>query len=87
MLREFWKDFTAAVDEIKDLRVGEVLEALNEMLGPHIFPDKDDGSDPRACPVVRRRPPQSQGVRQVRRLHRLLQLSRVPLYAPALPDR
>ena len=50
MLREFWRDFTGAVAEIKDLRVGDVLEALNEMLGPHVFPDKGDGSDPRACP-------------------------------------
>ncbi len=50
VLRDFWRDFTAAVAEIKDLRVGEVLEALNDLLGPHIFPDKGDGSDPRACP-------------------------------------
>ena len=51
VLRDFWRDFTGAVDEIKDLRVSEVLEALNELLGPHIFPDKGDGSDPRACPA------------------------------------
>jgi DNA topoisomerase-1 len=51
VLREFWREFTGAVDEIKDLRVGEVLEALNEILGPHIFPAKEDGSDPRACPA------------------------------------
>jgi DNA topoisomerase-1 len=50
VLRDFWRDFMAAVGEIKDLRVGDVLEALNEMLGPHIFPDKGDGSDPRLCP-------------------------------------
>ncbi len=50
VLRDFWRDFTGAVEEIKDLRVGEVLEALNELLGPHIFPDKGDGSDRRACP-------------------------------------
>ncbi len=50
VLREFWRDFTAAIDSIKDLRVGDVLEALNEMLGPHVFPAKADGSDSRACP-------------------------------------
>jgi DNA topoisomerase I len=50
VLRDFWRDFTGAVDEIKDLRVGEVLDALNELLGPHIFPAKEDGSDARACP-------------------------------------
>jgi DNA topoisomerase-1 len=50
VLRDFWRDFTGAVNEIKDLRVGEVLEALNELLGPHIFPAKEDGSDSRLCP-------------------------------------
>ena len=50
VLRDFWKDFTKAVEEIKELRVSEVLDALNELLGPHVFPAKEDGSDPRACP-------------------------------------
>ena len=83
MLRDFWRDFTAPVDEIKDLRVGEVLEALNEMLGPHIFPAKEDGSRSALLPDVRHGPPEPQDLRQVRRLHRLRQLSRVPLHAPA----
>jgi DNA topoisomerase-1 len=51
VLRDFWREFTGAVDEIKDLRVGEVLEALNEILGPHIFPPREDGGDPRTCPA------------------------------------
>jgi DNA topoisomerase I len=51
LLREFWRDFIAAVDEIKDLRVAQVLDALNELLGPHIFPAKADGGDPRLCPL------------------------------------
>src|SRR5262249_23850325 len=50
VLRDFWRDFTFAVGEIKDLRVGEVLEALNELLGPHIFPPRPEGGDPRQCP-------------------------------------
>ena len=50
VLRDFWRDFTASIDDIKDLRVGEVFDALNEILGAHVFPDKGDGSDPRACP-------------------------------------
>ena len=49
VLSEFWRDFTGTVDEIKDLRVAEVLEALNEILGEHVFPDTGNG-DPRACP-------------------------------------
>ncbi|MES0383697.1 MAG: type I DNA topoisomerase [Hyphomicrobium sp.] len=51
VLRDFWRDFTGAVDEIKDLRVGDVLEALNKMLGPHIFPPREDGGEPRTCPA------------------------------------
>jgi DNA topoisomerase-1 len=50
VLRDFWRDFMRAVGEIKDLRVGEVLEALNEILGPHIFPPRAEGGDPRLCP-------------------------------------
>ena len=50
VLRDFWRDFMKAVGEIKDLRVGDVLEALNEILGPHIFPPRADGGDPRQCP-------------------------------------
>ncbi|MFQ5625578.1 MAG: type I DNA topoisomerase [Methyloligellaceae bacterium] len=50
VLRDFWRDFIAAVDDIKDLRISEVLDALNEMLGPHIFPQGDDpDADPRKC--------------------------------------
>jgi DNA topoisomerase-1 len=50
VLRDFWRDFMGAVEEIKDLRVGDVLEALNELLGPHIFPPRAEGGDPRQCP-------------------------------------
>ncbi|KQX42722.1 DNA topoisomerase I [Devosia sp. Root436] len=51
VLRDFWRDFTAATEEIKDLRVSEVLDALNEALASRIFPPKEDGSDPRRCPT------------------------------------
>ncbi len=51
VLRDFWRDFAAAVGEIKDLRVSEVLAALDEMLTAHVFPPKEDGSDPRLCPT------------------------------------
>ncbi len=50
VLKDFWRDFTAALDGIKELRVGDVMEALNEILGPHVFPPRADGGDPRACP-------------------------------------
>ena len=49
VLRDFWRDFIGAVNEIGDLRITEVLDALNELLGPHVFPDTGSG-DPRKCP-------------------------------------
>jgi DNA topoisomerase I len=49
-LRNFWSEFHAAIEDIGELRITEVLDALNESLGPLIFPKKEDGSDPRACP-------------------------------------
>ncbi|HTN40132.1 MAG TPA: topoisomerase C-terminal repeat-containing protein, partial [Asticcacaulis sp.] len=50
LLRDFWVDFHAAAEGMTELRTTQVLDALNESLGPLIFPDKGDGSNPRACP-------------------------------------
>ncbi|MCB1380317.1 MAG: type I DNA topoisomerase [Alphaproteobacteria bacterium] len=51
LLRDFWKEFTAALEDIKELRVSNVLDALNDILAPHIFPARPDGGDARACPT------------------------------------
>jgi DNA topoisomerase I len=50
LMRDFWRDFTGAIGDIKDLGVAQVIDALNEMLGPHLFPPRSDGVDPRQCP-------------------------------------
>ena len=50
VLRDFWRDFIGAVDEIKDLRISQVLDALDELLAPHLFPPRADGGNPRQCP-------------------------------------
>lgn len=50
VLRNFWRDFIAAVGEIKELRIAEVLDALNDLLAPHIFPERPEGGNPRQCP-------------------------------------
>ncbi len=50
VLRDFWKAFSAAVDGTKELRVKDVLDALDRELGPHFFPTGADGKDPRTCP-------------------------------------
>ncbi|MFK7945074.1 MAG: type I DNA topoisomerase, partial [Paracoccaceae bacterium] len=49
LLQKFWKDFRAAVDETAELRITEVLEKINDVLAPHLFPDQGDGTDPRVC--------------------------------------
>jgi len=50
VLRDFWRDFIGAVDQIKDLKISQVIDALDEMLSPHLFPSRADGGDPRQCP-------------------------------------
>jgi DNA topoisomerase-1 len=49
VLRDFWRDFIGAVDNIKDVGVREVLDVLDAMLAPHLFPPSKDGTDPRQC--------------------------------------
>ena len=50
VLRQFWRDFSAALAETADLRIGEVLERIDEALAPHLYPPRADGTDPRLCP-------------------------------------
>ncbi|HEY0266986.1 MAG TPA: type I DNA topoisomerase, partial [Rhizomicrobium sp.] len=50
LLRDFWTEFSAAVGETKDLRITHVIDELEAVLAPHIFPHGDDGADPRKCP-------------------------------------
>ncbi len=51
LLARFWKDFSAAIADTSELRITEVLEKINEVLEPHLFPPTEDGSDPRVCKV------------------------------------
>jgi DNA topoisomerase I len=51
LLRDFWKDFIGAIDGTKDLKISDVIDALNDLLAPHLFPPRADGSDPRLCPT------------------------------------
>jgi DNA topoisomerase I len=45
-LRQFWTSFSKAVGDTKDLTITEVLDHLDEELGPHFFPNEGD----RKCP-------------------------------------
>jgi DNA topoisomerase-1 len=51
VLREFWTAFSAAVAETRELKISDVIEALDAELGPHFFPERPDGKDPRGCPT------------------------------------
>ena len=50
VLADFWRDFTGAVEETRELRVKNVLDALDEALSQHLFPAGAEGGNPRTCP-------------------------------------
>ncbi|SIQ38693.1 DNA topoisomerase I [Paracoccus thiocyanatus] len=51
VLRRFWRDFSAALEGTSELRISEVLDAIDEALAPQLYPPRPDGSDPRECPL------------------------------------
>jgi DNA topoisomerase I len=51
VMHAFWDEFSRAVEQTRDLKISDVIAALDEELGPHFFPPRADGSDPRACPA------------------------------------
>jgi DNA topoisomerase-1 len=51
VLRDFWRDFIGTVDGTKDLKISGVIDTLDDMLAPHLFPAREDGTDPRLCPT------------------------------------
>ncbi len=51
VLSRFWRDFSAALSETSELRISEVLEKIDEVLAPHLYPLRADGGDPRQCPT------------------------------------
>jgi DNA topoisomerase-1 len=51
LLGDFWKQFSAAVGETKDLKIRDVIDELDKVLSPHIFPEGEPGTDPRKCPA------------------------------------
>ncbi|SDF01760.1 DNA topoisomerase I [Celeribacter baekdonensis] len=51
VLAKFWRDFSAAIGETSELRISEVLDKLDAALAPQLYPPREDGSDPRVCPL------------------------------------
>src|SRR5690606_31240881 len=54
-LRDFWTEFSGAIGATAELRVTNVIDALNEVLEPYLFPARvgEDGVaiEPRKCPT------------------------------------
>ena len=49
VMRQFWDAFSSAIGQTRDLKIGDVIDALDRDLGSHFFPPTDDGRDPRVC--------------------------------------
>ncbi|MBL7240397.1 type I DNA topoisomerase [Komagataeibacter rhaeticus] len=49
VMSAFWSDFSHAVDQTKDLKISDVITALDADLAPYFFPEREDGQDPRVC--------------------------------------
>ena len=54
LLSDFWKAFSAAIDETKELRITHVIDKFDAELGPHFFPNAKT-IQPAQMPVLRRR--------------------------------
>ncbi|MGH1368625.1 MAG: type I DNA topoisomerase [Maritimibacter sp.] len=51
LLAQFWRDFSAAISETSELRISEVLDVLDDALSAQLYPPREDGTDPRSCPL------------------------------------
>ena len=51
LLNQFWRDFKPKTEEVMERKPSEVTEALDEFLSDFLFPPREDGKDPRTCPL------------------------------------
>ena len=51
VLQDFWTAFSNAIDGTKELRITDVLDRLDEDLGPHFFGKGKEGEAARKCPA------------------------------------
>ena len=50
VLDRFWRDFKPRTEEVLGYRNAQILDTLNDFLGPYIFRAEEGRDDPRACP-------------------------------------
>jgi DNA topoisomerase-1 len=51
LMHAFWDEFSKAIEQTRELKISDVIDALDRDLGPHFFPPREDGTDPRVCPA------------------------------------
>ena len=51
VMQAFWDQFSKAVEQTRDLKISDVIDALDKDLGSHFFPVPAEGGDPRECPA------------------------------------
>ena len=87
LLDDFWRDFKPKAGEVMEQKPSEITAGARRVpRALAVSADEGDGSDPRLCPQCgngRLSPAR----RQVRRVRRLLQLSRLQIYAEVRPGR
>ena len=49
VMHAFWEEFSKAIELTRELKISDVIDALDRDLGPHFFPPREDGGDPRLC--------------------------------------
>jgi DNA topoisomerase I len=49
-LEGFWHDFKPKTAEVMEQKPSEVTAELDIFLAPYLFPEREDGGDPRLCP-------------------------------------
>ena len=54
LLNNFWTKFNSNIQAVQPLQVSEVIDKIDEVLAYHLFPEKEDGTDPRLCPECRK---------------------------------
>ena len=50
VLTDFWRDFKPKTAEVMEQKPSEITAELDLFLTPYLFPEREDGTDPRICP-------------------------------------
>jgi DNA topoisomerase I len=50
VLDAFWRDFKPKTAEVMEQKPSDITAELDKFLAPYLFPEREDGVDPRKCP-------------------------------------